>query len=109
MDFCGPFLYRSEVRNKPATKCYICLFVCFSTKAVHFELAAKKNINFAQNFGDSQTSAGDLSHQNLEDYQTSATTPTAHSTPLVANNSQPYNIPATLFGRGIQTVEVSGD
>ncbi|XP_036347054.1 uncharacterized protein LOC118756397 [Rhagoletis pomonella] len=40
MDFCGPFLYRSEVRNKPAIKCYICLFVCFSTKAVHLELVS---------------------------------------------------------------------
>lgn len=39
IDFCGPFFYKSEVRNRPPIKCYICLFICFSTKAVHLELA----------------------------------------------------------------------
>lgn len=38
VDFCGPMYYRSEIRSRPAIKCYISLFVCFATKAVHLEL-----------------------------------------------------------------------
>ena len=38
VDFCGPFYYKAEVRNRPAVKCYICVFVCFATKATHLEL-----------------------------------------------------------------------
>ncbi|XP_037931307.1 uncharacterized protein LOC119666104 [Teleopsis dalmanni] len=37
-DFCGPFYYKSEIRNKSPIKCYVCLFICFATKAVHLEL-----------------------------------------------------------------------
>ncbi|XP_036340757.1 uncharacterized protein LOC118750132 [Rhagoletis pomonella] len=39
VDFCGPFYYNAEVRNRPPTKCYICIFICFATKAIHMELA----------------------------------------------------------------------
>ncbi|XP_033241627.1 uncharacterized protein [Drosophila pseudoobscura] len=38
VDYCGPFLYKSEVRNRPPLKCYMSIFICFSTKAVHIEL-----------------------------------------------------------------------
>ncbi|XP_017848265.2 uncharacterized protein LOC108603731 isoform X3 [Drosophila busckii] len=38
IDFCGPFYSKSEVRNRPPTKCYIAIFVCFATKASHLEL-----------------------------------------------------------------------
>jgi len=24
IDFCGPFFYKSEARNKPPVKCYVC-------------------------------------------------------------------------------------
>nr|XP_044248476.1 uncharacterized protein LOC123002408 [Drosophila takahashii] len=37
-DFCGPFYYKSEVRTRPPIKCYICVFICFATKAIHLEL-----------------------------------------------------------------------
>ena len=38
IDFCGPFYYKSEVRTRPPHKCYIAIFICFSTKASHLEL-----------------------------------------------------------------------
>ncbi|XP_036347613.1 uncharacterized protein LOC118756991 [Rhagoletis pomonella] len=38
VDFCGPFYYKNEIRNRQAIKCYICIFICFATKAVHMEL-----------------------------------------------------------------------
>jgi len=28
IDFCGPFLYKSEVRSKPLVKSYACVFIC---------------------------------------------------------------------------------
>ncbi|KAH8314746.1 hypothetical protein KR074_010662, partial [Drosophila pseudoananassae] len=38
VDFCGPFYYKPEVRNKAPVKCYVSIFICFATKAVHLEL-----------------------------------------------------------------------
>ncbi|XP_037930608.1 uncharacterized protein LOC119665458 [Teleopsis dalmanni] len=38
MDFCSPFYYKAETRNKSPIKCYVCLFIYFATKAVHLEL-----------------------------------------------------------------------
>lgn len=38
LDFCGPFYYKNPIRNKAPIKCYICIFIYFSTKAVHLEL-----------------------------------------------------------------------
>lgn len=38
VDYCGPFSYKSEVRNRQPIKCYLSIFVCFATKAVHMEL-----------------------------------------------------------------------
>lgn len=39
VDYAGPFLIREKSRSKTIIKSYLCVFVCFSTKAVHFELA----------------------------------------------------------------------
>jgi hypothetical protein len=39
VDFSGPVnIKRGSVRNKVLQKCYIAIFVCFSTRAVHIEL-----------------------------------------------------------------------
>ncbi|CAI6377488.1 unnamed protein product [Macrosiphum euphorbiae] len=39
IDFAGPFLIKSSIRrNAPLLKGYVCMFVCFTTKAVHIEL-----------------------------------------------------------------------
>lgn len=38
VDYAGPFLVKPQRgRGNKAYKCYICLYVCFSTKAVHLE------------------------------------------------------------------------
>ncbi|XP_076394279.1 uncharacterized protein LOC143265522 [Megachile rotundata] len=39
IDYAGPFLIKEKTRSKVTLKAYLCLFVCFSTKAVHLELA----------------------------------------------------------------------
>jgi len=38
VDYCGPFYHKAEARNKAPHKCYIAIFVCFSTKAAHLEV-----------------------------------------------------------------------
>ncbi|KAJ8717747.1 hypothetical protein PYW07_005677 [Mythimna separata] len=41
VDFAGPFMIASRKgRGSRNTKCYLCLFVCLSTKAVHLELVS---------------------------------------------------------------------
>jgi len=41
MDFAGPFLLKtSSLRKAPLLKHYLCIFICFSTKAVHIELVS---------------------------------------------------------------------
>ncbi|XP_035907317.1 uncharacterized protein LOC118510037 [Anopheles stephensi] len=40
VDYCGPFLLKSTVRNRSPTKAYIAIFVCFATRAVHIELVS---------------------------------------------------------------------
>lgn len=41
VDYAGPFLTRDRrARGYKTYKCYICLFVCFSTKAIHVELVS---------------------------------------------------------------------
>ncbi|XP_043492375.1 uncharacterized protein LOC122517844 [Polistes fuscatus] len=41
VDFCGPvFLKEKQYRNRGRIKAYVAIFVCFSTKAVHLELAS---------------------------------------------------------------------
>jgi len=38
MDFAGPFEVRSSPHTKASCyKCYVCIFVCFSSKAIHLE------------------------------------------------------------------------
>ncbi|XP_023313216.1 uncharacterized protein LOC111691290 isoform X1 [Anoplophora glabripennis] len=40
VDFAGPFLIKDgKLRNRKFIKAYLCLFVCFATKAVHLEIA----------------------------------------------------------------------
>jgi len=39
VDYAGPFLLKSSLRkNAPVIKAYVCLFVCFTTRAIHLEL-----------------------------------------------------------------------
>lgn len=41
LDLAGPFLIKEiKFRNKKLIKCYVCIFVCFSTKASHLELVS---------------------------------------------------------------------
>ncbi|XP_025191141.1 uncharacterized protein LOC112591512 [Melanaphis sacchari] len=38
IDFAGPFMIKGSLRrNAPITKGYLCVFVCFATKAIHLE------------------------------------------------------------------------
>ncbi|XP_076246223.1 uncharacterized protein LOC143186434 [Calliopsis andreniformis] len=39
VDYAGPFLLKERGRSKITYKSYICIFVCFVTKAIHIELA----------------------------------------------------------------------
>ncbi|XP_076384347.1 uncharacterized protein LOC143262682 [Megalopta genalis] len=39
VDYAGPFLVVDSERSRTSRKAYLCLFVCFVTKAVHLELA----------------------------------------------------------------------
>ncbi|XP_050339525.1 uncharacterized protein LOC126765898 [Bactrocera neohumeralis] len=40
MDFLGPIWIHHKIRGKKADKAYVCVFVCFSTKAVHLEIVS---------------------------------------------------------------------
>lgn len=41
IDFAGPYLIKeSKLRSRTLIKMYLCVFVCMSTKAVHFEIAS---------------------------------------------------------------------
>lgn len=39
VDYAGPFLTKEKTRSHISTKSYVCIFVCFVTKAVHIDLA----------------------------------------------------------------------
>ncbi|KAK2575357.1 hypothetical protein KPH14_000830 [Odynerus spinipes] len=38
LDYAGPFLVKEKTRTRVSLKAYLCIFVCFTTKAVHLEL-----------------------------------------------------------------------
>jgi len=38
VDYCGPFYHKAEARYKAPHKCYVAVFVCFTTKAAHLEV-----------------------------------------------------------------------
>ena len=41
IDYAGPFYYKEDNCHKPiTTKCYICVYVCFMTKAIFFDVVA---------------------------------------------------------------------
>jgi hypothetical protein len=41
VDFCGPFYIKEKkYRNRTRLKAYVCVFVCLTIKAVHFELVS---------------------------------------------------------------------
>lgn len=45
-DFAGPFQISSRIgRGNRISKCYLCLFVCFCTKAVHLEVVSDLSTN----------------------------------------------------------------
>ncbi|XP_036346966.1 uncharacterized protein LOC118756302, partial [Rhagoletis pomonella] len=39
VDYCGPLLITQRIRGRPPIKVYIAVFICFTTKAVHLEIA----------------------------------------------------------------------
>ncbi|XP_050055037.1 uncharacterized protein LOC114131043 [Aphis gossypii] len=46
VDFAGPIMIKTSLRrNAPMTKAYICVFVCFVTKAIHVELVGDLTTN----------------------------------------------------------------
>uniref|UniRef100_A0A069DYA1 Putative bel15-i ag n=1 Tax=Panstrongylus megistus TaxID=65343 RepID=A0A069DYA1_9HEMI len=45
VDFAGPIFIRSGVRKATKTKAYICVFVCFVTRAIHLEVVSDLTTN----------------------------------------------------------------
>ncbi|XP_055622150.1 uncharacterized protein LOC129765752 [Toxorhynchites rutilus septentrionalis] len=45
VDYCGPLYLKPSHRRAASQKVYVCVFVCFSTKAVHLELAGDLSTN----------------------------------------------------------------
>ena len=45
VDFCGPVYTTYRIRGKPLYKTYICIFVCFTSKAVHIEPVSDLSTN----------------------------------------------------------------
>lgn len=41
IDFCGPFYYKSDIKCRPPMECYVCIFICFSSKATHLKVVQK--------------------------------------------------------------------
>ena len=45
VDFCGPFFISHRIRGKQPFKSYLAVFVCFASKAVHFEIVSDLSTN----------------------------------------------------------------
>ena len=45
VDYAGPYFVKDRTKSKTVTKAYLCIFVCFVTKAVHLELAIDMSTN----------------------------------------------------------------
>ncbi|XP_037954010.1 uncharacterized protein LOC119684129 [Teleopsis dalmanni] len=45
VDFCGPMYTTLKIRGRPPVKTYVAVFVCFTSKAVHFELVSDLTSN----------------------------------------------------------------
>lgn len=45
LDFCGPFLTSYRIRSKQPYKTYLAVFICFTSRAVHFELVSDLSTN----------------------------------------------------------------
>lgn len=46
LDFAGPFSIKTSIlRNAPYHKGYVCVFICFCTKAIHLELCSELTTN----------------------------------------------------------------
>lgn len=43
VDLCGPFEVLISSKSKSKTTAYMCIFVCFATKAVHFEVVENQS------------------------------------------------------------------
>lgn len=40
VDLCGPFFIKSGIRRVVSKKCYVSVFICFATRAIHLELVS---------------------------------------------------------------------
>lgn len=45
VDFCGPFFVTNLIRGRSPRKVYVCVFICFSVKAVHLEIVSDLSTN----------------------------------------------------------------
>lgn len=70
IDYAGPFQYKSsdDDDEQQMQPCYVCLFICFSTKAVHLELAhnltAAEFVAALQRFTDRQNLPNEIYSDN---------------------------------------------
>lgn len=52
VDYAGPYLLKDgKTRNRVLIKCYVCIYICFTTRAVHAELVSElTSIAFMNSF-----------------------------------------------------------
>lgn len=73
VDFAGPFYIKASLRrNAPINKAYACVFVCFTTKAVHMELVSdlttRAFLNALQRFFDRRGLCTDIYSDNATNF-----------------------------------------